>query len=386
LVNDEFKAIEVSSGEHKQKLKTALDDTFEHISIDPSKWALLLTGGYDSRGTLLLLNNRTNLRCVTWGVQESIKEDSYDGFIAAKIANYLNLPHDFFPSDLTTDVEGIFNHYLQIGEGRLDHINHSLGGFHIWEKLVADGIQGVIRSDEDFGMTIPAMTPFSVREAAGLTMLSDYIPLDTIEAYGLQPQSVPEQLKHRTGESLATWRDRLKQQFRIPMIMAPQVDIVNTYLETLNPFLTRKIIYQVRTIPDNIRTGKKTFKSLIDDINIPIPFAKHPGSKDLRNSLKSPAIVEFLLDELNSSKVDTIFAPSLIQKVLDNIHSTGIQTSFRSNVLKYVPTPIIQTIKYKLLPPPLDYNLWAFRIYTIAYMNQILSDDAKSISNIHSIS
>ena len=47
------------------------------MNLDYSKWKLLLSGGYDSRGILGLIKannqNTKNLETVTWGLKESLK-------------------------------------------------------------------------------------------------------------------------------------------------------------------------------------------------------------------------------------------------------------------------------------------------------------------------
>ena len=54
-----FDPLNLSYEQHKIQLRKALEDTFEHLQLDYSKWILPLSGGFDSRVVLLMLSKKS---------------------------------------------------------------------------------------------------------------------------------------------------------------------------------------------------------------------------------------------------------------------------------------------------------------------------------------
>ncbi len=53
-----YEPVDLPDEEHEIRLKKAMEETFDNLSIDFSKWILPLSGGFDSRAILLMLKNR----------------------------------------------------------------------------------------------------------------------------------------------------------------------------------------------------------------------------------------------------------------------------------------------------------------------------------------
>jgi asparagine synthetase B (glutamine-hydrolysing) len=88
--------------EYERDLREALEYSFAGLSLDYSKWALALSGGYDSRAILLKLKEHRDLQCITCGMRSELSDKESDAFIARQLAGNFGLPHRYFelePSD-----------------------------------------------------------------------------------------------------------------------------------------------------------------------------------------------------------------------------------------------------------------------------------------------
>lgn len=402
-----FSPLDLSTKEFLKMLKKNIEIVFKNLQIDDSKWYLPLSGGYDSRAILLMLKDRYNLRCVTWGLKSSLNQRGNDAYVARKLANHFNIEHIFFETDISDEPpEKIFNRFLLAGEGRIDHIHPYMDGFKIWKFLFEKGVIGIIRGDEGFGW-YPAIDSFHVRKTVGITLLSDYPNLKYLENFFTNKQTIPKNLQQKENESLASWRDRLYHEFRIPVMLAALNDLKYSYIELINPFLTKRIIKLVRKMPDNLRTEKNLFKKLISLQSPEIKFAKYPAIAGLKDFLKTRDIVKILIKELNNSYARNLLSDEIIDYIIENIRiikkapKPG-KNYMRNNVYESLPKSVkkllfkfvsgvkndsnmlAKWIKKKILrlifEEYVDFNILAFRAYLICKINKLLFEDAKSLN------
>jgi hypothetical protein len=293
-----FAPLGASEAGHRRRLEGALDAVFEDLSFDYSKWILPLSGGFDSRGLLLLLEKRRGLECVTWGTERSLDEPRNDAHIAARLARRMNVAHRFFPIAVA-DVprRRLVDRFLVAGEGRTDRVSGYLDGFAMWRTFAEQGRDGVIRGDEAFGW-VPVRREADVRHADRLTVLDDTLDTEMRAAFELPEREVPARLQRRAGESLAAWRDRVYQQYSLPVLLAALTDLKCTYVEVVNPLLFGSVIDCVRTLPDRLRTDKRLWRNIVARRTPPIPFAKRTAVYPLKSFVADPATLELMLEEL----------------------------------------------------------------------------------------
>jgi len=379
-----FSPLKNTDEEHGELLRHVLKETIKSIRLDYSKWALPLSGGFDSRGILCLLEDTVGLRAVTWGLGSSLYEKMNDAYIAKDLARALNLRHDYYETDISSEpITDIFNRFLVCGEGRVDHISGYMDGFKIWKTLFDSGIRGIIRGDEGFGW-VPVSSQLDVRFSLGIPLWSDFPNLNTLDEFCLTKQEMPDDFLQREGESLEAWRDRLYHQFRIPVVLAALSDLKLPYIEIINPLLSRAIIYAVRTLPDHLRTDKHLYKSIVRSLSFDSRFAKYPAIESPYNILRSKQVVEFLKEELSSAYVDSTLSREFINYVLNGMtideHQNGRRRrKLAATVKSHVPTWIKNKIRHTVAKPKMDFNVLAFRAYMISRMNKILSDDVETL-------
>jgi hypothetical protein len=367
--------------EHEVELKDILAKRFDSIDLDYTKWVLALSGGVDSRSILCLLKNAAKVKCITWGRQEAQTEKTGDAIVAKKLADFYGAEHRYFTTDISDEpADTLLNRFLVCGEGRVDSISGYMDGFKIWKTLFNEGIQGVLRGDEAFG-DIPVLTDLDVERIIGIVPLRDYEGLPDLASAGLPAQDFPDWLDRQDGESMATRRDRLIQQYEQPFILAALNDLKLSYVELASPLLSGDIIRKVRELPDGLRNDKSLFKKIVRSISPKIRFAEHRAIESRENILRNRKIVNTVIKELNTDNAKSVFSGEFLAHVLRQIDTSQDTThsslsSLKKAIKPFVPKAIRRSVKKAPVKPRMDYNVLAFRIYLILAMNRIMTADA----------
>lgn len=379
-----FSKLDKLDQEHDKLLRQALSDTFESINLDYSKWILPLSGGFDSRGILCMLKDTDKLKTITWGLKSSLYEKDNDAFIARSLAKFFNLKHKYYETDLSVEpLESIFDRFLVCGEGRVDHISGYMDGFKIWKILFENEVHGIIRGDEGFGW-VPVSSTLDVRRTIGISLYSDFSNLRNLEEFCFAKQELPSSLLQKEGESLELWRDRLYHKFRIPVILAALNDLKLPYVEIINPLLSRRIIYQVRRLPDHLRTNKNLYRMIVRSLSPKIDFAKYPAIESPKDILKYKQVIEFLKEELSSNYVYSILPQKFINYIFDHVEiieekNRKKKRSIKVNIKQYMPTRLKNLLRNTVVWQRMDFNVLASRAYIICRMKKMLAEDAKSL-------
>lgn len=364
----QFSPEDLPDREHEKRLRQALEDSFKKIRLNYSQWILPLSGGFDSRGILCMLADTTGLRAIIWGLKSSLNEKMNDAYIARQLAEAFTLPHDYYETDKGNElIENILYRFLLCGEGRIDHLSGYMDGFKIWKTVFEKEIKGIIRGDEGFGWKAVS-SPLDVRRSVGVILWSDFSNLRELDHYGFPQQKMPETFVQQEHESLATWRDRLYHNFRIPIVLAALNDLKLPYVELIYPLLSRKIIYEIRRLPDHLRTDKRLFKSIVGSLSPRIDYAKYSAIASRESILRSNEAIAFLKQELTLDYVDSILPREFIDDVLNQmVIGAGRQKTANAK----------SRLRKRSQSKKMDFNILAFRTYMICRMNKMLSSDAE---------
>ena len=378
----EFAADEnASRAEHLERLSTAVVDACRRWSFDGRKWVLTLSGGADSRSLLCLLRDR-GIGAVTWGLPHSADQDGNDAQVARALAETLAVPHRFFPLETPAEaLETVVARFLAAGEGRVARISGYVDGFRIWKTLFDEGCEGVIRGDEAFG-SVPVSSAYAARWTASLTTLADYFSAEELATFDLPEQTLPATLERRGNESLATWRDRLYQQFRVPTLLAGLTDLKTAYVEVGNPLLTASVLACVRTLPDELRTGKRLWHELVGHQLPSLALAKHVAIPSLTDFLADTRVLDLLLAELSSDSAAALLSP-LLRARCCNALRTALRESPRPRagesrghaLARSVPAKLRAVIRH-WSRPTLEPAVLAFRAFVATRMHRLLKVDA----------
>jgi hypothetical protein len=189
---------------------------------------------------------------------------------------------------------------------------------------------------------------------------------------------MPQSLYRSGEESLATWRDRLYHEFRIPIILSALSDLKLSYVEQINPLLSRTILQQVRQLPDNLRTGKTLFKKIVASKSPKIDFAASSAVASLGEVVRQKEIAEFLKNELSTEEAKKLFPSDFLKFVADGMTFGSEEKKLRASssairllIKKNIPYFLKAALK-KVTPKKLDHNILAFRVYMVTSMNRVL--------------
>ncbi|MDT0649638.1 hypothetical protein [Autumnicola edwardsiae] len=369
---------------YKNLLETALLDTFKNLNAITSlkNWAVTLSGGHDSRGILLLLSNTTknkSIRTITWGTKNSLLDPSSDSAISKKLSNIMGTKHTFYDTQKTKEsMEMIIERFLINGEGEIDHLAGYLDGFLLWKNMWENGITGIIRGDEVFGYS-KVNSPLMVKKVVGLTLCQDYKNLKKYPYIQALEQKIPDDLVRRDKESLSLWRDRIYQGYRIPTTISALADLKYSYVEQINPFLSKKIVKIVRQIPDNLRTNKKLFRAIMKKYDIKVPYASKSSNASLLHLLRDERIVAILRLELESEYATKIFPSSFLSEINSNLNTENDsnQNISKSNKISRLKAILPIGLKRALTHNKylsLDNNHLAFRIFIICRIHRYMQE------------
>lgn len=380
----EFVQLSESDDGHEELLRSSLYSVISSLGLNFSDWVLPLSGGYDSRGILCLMINGLSdsevkrLQTITWGLKSDIEIKGSDAYVAGELSKTLGVSNKYFHTDWSEEtVEVILDRFLLQGEGRIDHFSAYLDGFDVWKTLFEDGIQGVIRGDSSLGYkSVGSAT--DTRLAVGCGLCSDYSNLKNYQEYGFPEQILPEFLHQREGESLALWRDRLFQEYRLPVILSALTDLKSSYIELINPLLSRQILEQVRQMPDHLRTDRALFEKIIDSLSPDVGFAVASGGASPKVLLREKKMTDMLVSELSSRSAKEVFSHEFLSFVL-----SGIKEEYKKpNDVAEIGYSIVSKIEGLVLSflkkaarPKIDGNVLAFRVYMIIKMHKILNID-----------
>jgi hypothetical protein len=223
-----------------------------------------------------------------------------------------------------------------------------------------------------------------VRFTAGLTTLADYFPRDERDTFELPEQRLPEQLERGTGETLATWRDRLYQQFRVPTMLAGLTDVKTAYVEVGNPLLARSVLECVRALPDALRTEKRLWRELVGAQLPEVALATRVAIPSLAEVLADPRVQEILLAELTSARSAAVLSPQLRARCCAALRAAGRalgsarrESRSRPVLLRAVPERLRAAVRtWRVGHASLEPLVLAFRAFVAVRMHAQLGVDA----------
>lgn len=387
-----FEEVERRKEEHRDLLADAITQAIKSIAnIDFKQWALPLSGGYDSRGILCFIKESIgvpeNLRTVTWGLERSTHESGNDAKIAKDLAKATGVNHEYYHTDVSSEpIETIIDRYIFCSEGRVDHIAGYMDGMNIWKKLHDDNVTGIIRGDEGFGWT-SVSSELATRLSVSCALCSDIRNLsDIVNKFELPRQELPKTLERKNKETLDTWRDRLCHAYELPTILSALSDIKFSYVEQINPFLSRAVLSAVRSLPDNLRTDKLLFRNIVESIGPNVPFATKGANASRKDILRNQSFVDLLKSEIGSSYATNLFGREFTELILKEIKIDGEKTrklkrNIKARINSILPTHVKNILRDTIASPTINGNILALRVFIIIRMHKMLTRDSAEVSS-----
>lgn len=388
----------VTSGKTDQEIRDSLlssiERTFSNLDLRKARWAVTLSGGKDSRGVFLLALQKAKIEgklpTFTYGLKGEEKKKNTDGFIAKRIAEKYGSTNEYFSSFSLSEseaIETVCNRLLKTGEGRVDHILGYLDGMQFWKFLFESGIDGILRGDVAFGF--PLDLDFKNRiesQHYGQGFLCrEWSNLQSLPKEILNGQEFDTLFSKSNDESYNDHHDRFYVEFRLPFILTALSDFKLSYVELINPLLSRDIFNNIKFLPTHLRKGSPIWKPYTISLEPQIPFANNTSFDLGLNEMdrdefkkfvtttieKSPYLPEYLKmlvrgGEKSNSGVKNLIKKAFRQSALKNL------LSFRQRFLLWRWTGGNKK------SPKLPNEKIRIRIFIIAEMYRILTEDSRA--------
>jgi asparagine synthetase B (glutamine-hydrolysing) len=312
------------SDEPSDTLSAGLSDLIERTvasqTLPGERTAILLSGGYDSRGLLgAALRAGRAVETVTWGHEEDLPGS--DAVVARRLASAAGVPHHFFRLD-TDAIERNAERWVWMTDGAVDGLYNYPEGDAVFRRI-GDAFDVIIRGDESFGMRWPYPIP------------DDRVARACIDLYPLRWHAIYEDvLRDGAYRELCDASDRVMEEISGRIVAADPVDRkeeyylkvrFHCYLNVLNyfktqsvhlrnPLLDRRVLEFARTLPRPLRRSKRLYKETVTRRLAPfpgIPFASRTSLVPWqRVASSSPELSRFFRDRV-------LETPGLMARLVD---------------------------------------------------------------------
>jgi len=307
------------------------------------------------------------------------------------------VPHRFYNlEDREESIEKVIDRYLKCSEGRLDQPLGFLDGMKVWKDLLKNNLTEAIRGDSGFNSG-PTSSERIIRVWYDAGLCSDFSNLkDIIDEFNLPDQELPEELERAENDSLITWKDKVYQNYRFTTILAGYSDVKYSYVEQINPLLSREILKRWRELPDHLRADKSLFEEIVDSWSPDIPYAKKSGLFTPDDLLRNEEFIDIIHEKIQSEYAQNLFNQEFIDYILEGVtkedssdDSSG-SSSLRKKLKELIPKPIEKSIfknyiyksdvltnfYFSIAPPTVDNYRLTFRAYILIRMHEILKADS----------
>ncbi len=369
-----------SDAEHLAALDAALAATFASFRAQDARHAAIsLSGGVDSRALAIYLtrDEAAGWTSFTTGSKAAFALADSDVAAARRIAAALGLPNSKIVSEIVDGhLPDRLRSFVIASEGRHDHLSRLDGGAGLMATF-REGNLSIIRGDQSFGLKASAPQPLAVRASMEFLLCSEVANLKPhLAAFGLAGQTLPPKLEQQPGETLETWRDRLHQSYRVPMVLAALTEHKAGYFDTLNPLLSRRALEVSRSLPDRLRTGKALFRELVQGIGPDLGFVGRVGAPNRLDNMRHREIVRTMREALASETAAEVFGAPFARWMRTEIHPVR---HFCTRVLQAIGKRRRQYLHRgpaTLTEVHLDPLRLAFRLYIAITMIDQLKADA----------
>jgi hypothetical protein len=379
-----FEPRSMSAFSASEDLLDILRKTIQGFDFMSHQWILPLSGGYDSRILLSLLDEMgLRPRTVTWGLASSRTQPGNDACIALRVADHYGLPNDYLITEMSGAPPGeVVDAFLSASGGTTDALSPYLDGLKLWSGFTREGVEGIIRGDEGFGTRPRPETHH--RFAQGLWLLKDFLGEETAGIISDGRQAFPEDCQRRPGESVQSYGDRLVHSFFIPIHLAALNDVKAPFLTIANPMLSRAVLEFIRQVPDRLRARRALYERLVESISPPIPFATMSADDNGNGFLNSSQYRQWIAEELESDFADDLLPPDFHKTLLASVQQGASALidprSSRAVLKRYVPMSWVIRMRSWMDPVPPEARLMAFRVALASRLTRMFEGDAGLLS------
>ncbi len=327
-----------------------LDQAVRSCELPGTGWILPLSGGYDSRLLLALLEAQgRRLPAVTWGREAAVRNPRSDAHVAVQLARHAGLDHRYLVTDHPEgNAEAVVDAFIATHGGTTESLFSYLDGMAMWRGFARDGVQGILRGDQGFGFSARPVKDAQI--AVGLLLPQDLFPEAEVEALAEGLPQVPESLRLQAGESDQTYADRLYHAYRLPYGLAALNDVKAPHVEIANPFLARSVQATLRAMPDALRADRALYCKVVERLSPPIPFATEPADDQESTFIHTPAFEAWMRAELEGERAQALLPEGVRARLLLSLTSqvAAQAPAFRTWLKRVLPKAVVKALTTRL--------------------------------------
>lgn len=358
-----FHPTEASDRQWQDRFTDAMDHAVRSCDLAGGGWILPLSGGYDSRLLLTLLEGQgRKLPAVTWGREAALRNPRSDAHVAVALAKHTGLAHRYLITDPPEgEVEAIVDAFLATHGGTNESLFAYLDGMAMWRGFAEEGVQGILRGDQGFGFS--ARPEKDAQIAVGMLLPEDVFPQAEAEQLTGGRVRVPESLRLQPGESDQTYADRLYHAYRMPFGLAALNGIKAPFVEVANPLLARPVQTLLRAMPDRLRAERALYCRVVEKLSPPIPFASEPADDQESTFIHSPGFLTWIRTELTGERAQSLLPEPIRLRLLLSLDSQGggKAPALRTFLKRVLPKALVKTLTTHLPHRRPPMQRFAFR-------------------------
>lgn len=265
-----------------RRLAGLIEETVASQIRPGEKTALLLSGGYDSRGLLgAALHTKQSVATVTWGHDEHLPGS--DAVVARDLSRAAGLRHHFFPLRVEP-IEDNAARWVWMTDGSIDGLYNYPEGDVVFRRL-GDQFDVIIRGDECFGMRWPypiandavARTCIALHPLRWHSIYEDILRAD---AYRALCDASDRAIDDISALVVARHPVDRKEEYYLKVRFQCYLNVLNYFklqsVHLRNPLLDRRVLEMALTVPRPLRNSKRLYKVAVTRHLAPfpdIPFA-----------------------------------------------------------------------------------------------------------------
>lgn len=244
---------------------------------------LPISGGYDSRGLLAVIQSLTGRvpKTISWGTDEDTPDA--DAHIGGKVARFFGTEHRFLRRDSSHFIEDVEETIARVDGGSMDAVQHP-SELRLMRQIRREiGTDYLIRGDEVFGFKGAAASNAEAMARCGLRNLGEYPDILRL----LNPSCRPDFLERSRAALEAVnaecplagptpRKDYIHYNQKIRNFANRSNYYKLSVLEAANPWLDKTVVEFLKTIPAPCRVEKalyrRTLSAMFPDL-MQIPIA-----------------------------------------------------------------------------------------------------------------
>jgi hypothetical protein len=273
--------------------------------------------------------------------------------------------------------------FLVASEGQVCDFGAYTDGMAMWKAFFEDGVAGVIRGDEPgLGYYDRFDSERQILRRAHMIFVSEYPVSHPIHRLGLAEQQVKKRLQRHPQESLASWDQRVFEEWVYPTTEAPLNAIKTPYVEIVNPLQSRGVTEVARRLPDHLRVDRNALDTVVRSLGPDVPTAKRSALGTTQAYGGGESGVAAMVNALSADRAERALTRPALDLILAGLTQEASVRPAGRGLAGSVKAAVPRRVMDRLRPVwslRLGGRGLAFRAYVAVQMCDLLVKDAAAL-------